>query len=162
MDRAAARGIAGLKEPVDHIIRPLLPWRSQDGAITECGYDASKVKAITREAYSDRLKELGQQRAAMFTCMTCADTCRRWASWDTDPRAAIGREVEWEYGASYYRSRTDRGQRLKDELTAIALLIATYRSEFVELVETVRRRRDWLEKKAAAAKKPKPREPGLF
>mgnify|MGYP001599520162 CR=1 FL=1 len=37
-----------MKEPVDHVLRPRLPWRSpSDPAITECGYDASKVKTIT-------------------------------------------------------------------------------------------------------------------
>ena len=48
-----------MKEPVDHILRPLLPWRSSEGAITECGYDASKVKALTRPQYFERLKDLG-------------------------------------------------------------------------------------------------------
>lgn len=144
-----------MKEPVDHIIRPLLPWRTNEGAITECGYDASKVKAITRDEYEARLKELGQQRAAMFTCMTCSDTCKRWASWEDDPRAAIGREVEWERGWSYYRARNDRGGRLKDELLAIAALIEAHREEFDERMDTIQRRRDWLEKKAEAARKPK-------
>ncbi len=32
-----------MKEPVDHILRPKLPWRTGEGAITECGYDAAKV-----------------------------------------------------------------------------------------------------------------------
>jgi hypothetical protein len=31
-----------MKEPVDHILRPALPWRGDEGAITECGYDANK------------------------------------------------------------------------------------------------------------------------
>jgi hypothetical protein len=151
-----------MKEPVDHIIRPLLPWRTSDGAITECGYDASKVSAITREAYVARHKELGRQRCAMLTCMTCADTAGRWGTWAEDPRAAIGREVEWERGGSYYRhARTDRGQRLKDELLAIAGLIEAHREEFDALIDVLRRRRDWLDQKAAVANKPKPpRAPG--
>jgi hypothetical protein len=145
-----------MKEPVDHIIRPLLPWRTGEGAITECGYDASKVKALTREDYIARFKELGQQRCAMLTCMTCSDTLRRWRSaWEDDPRAVIGREVEWEHGGSYWRARTDRGHRLKDELRAIAALIDAHRDEFDGLVEGAMRRRDWLEKKAEAARKPK-------
>ncbi len=38
-----------VKEPVDHILRPRLPWRDgSEGAITECGYDATKVKTLTR------------------------------------------------------------------------------------------------------------------
>jgi hypothetical protein len=161
MDRTAGRGIAGVKEPVDHIIRPLLPWRTDEGAITECGYDASKVKALTREAYIARLKEFGRQRTAMLTCMTCAETATRWGTWETDPRAALGREIEWERGGQYWaRPRDDRGHRLADELAAIAALIEAHRDEFDAFIESNARRRDWLERKALIAKKPKPREPG--
>ena len=142
-----------MKEPVDHIIRPQLPWRT-DAGITECGYDASKVKALTREEYFARVKELGQQRAAMLTCMTCADTARRWARWSDDPRKAVGREVEWECGGSYW-SRTDRGTRLRDELLAIADLVASHREEFDAHIALTQQRRAWNEKKAAATNKPK-------
>jgi hypothetical protein len=146
-----------MKEPVDHIIRPRLPWRPEgDAAITECGYDASKVKTITREELTQRLKELGQQRCAMLTCMTCSDTARRWGAWETDPRQALEREITWEWGGGY-RARTDRGQRLKDELIAIAELIEAHRDEFENIVTTRAQRREWLEKKAAnEARKPKP------
>ena len=52
-----------MKEPVDHILRPRLPWRSEsDPALTECGYNASSVKTLTREEFSARLKDWGQQR----------------------------------------------------------------------------------------------------
>lgn len=45
-----------MKEPVDHIIRPRLPWRSPDApAVTECGYDALKVKSLTREEFFQRV-----------------------------------------------------------------------------------------------------------
>lgn len=37
-----------MKEPVDHILRPQLPWRT-DAGITECGYDATKVAGIPRK-----------------------------------------------------------------------------------------------------------------
>lgn len=133
-----------MKEPVDHIIRPQLPWRS-DGAITECGYDASKVKAITRADAVRRHKELGRQRNAMLTCMTCMNTAERWGTWEDDPRRAMGREVEWESG---YRS-SDRGERLKDELLAIAALIEAHRNEFDAAVAEIGGRREWNEKKAA-------------
>ena len=138
-----------MKEPVDHILRPRLPWRTSEGDITECGYDASKVKAITREEYVQRRKDLGQQRCAMMTCMTCSDTAQRWASWEQDPRLAVGREINWETGGFYYRPRTDRGARLKDELLAIAELIENHREEFDALVENNQARREWIEKKAA-------------
>ena len=114
-----------MKEPVDHILRPRLPWRSDEGAIAECGYDASKVKTLTRDEFFQREKELGKQRTAMLTCMTCADTARRWCTWDEDPRLALHRAIEWERGSYYWRSREDRGSQLKVELFAIAALMAS-------------------------------------
>lgn len=145
-----------MKEPVDHILRPRLPWRSPDeGAITECGYDASKVKTLTRAEFFQRQKDFGQQRTAMLTCMTCSDTARRWGTWDDDPRLALHREIDWERGGYYSHARTDRGQRLKDELLAIAALIEAHREEFEATITEGEQRRDWLEKKAVLAKKPK-------
>lgn len=32
-----------MKEPVDHILRPSLPWR-EASAMTECGLNAASVK----------------------------------------------------------------------------------------------------------------------
>jgi hypothetical protein len=137
-----------MKEPVDHILRPRLPWRRDDeGAMTECGYDATKVKTLTRREYSYRLKDLGQQRTAMLTCMTCASTCGRHGSWADDPRQAMQREIEWE-GAGRW-SHQDRGQRLKDELLAIEALIEAHREEFDAAISATVGRREWLEKKAA-------------
>jgi hypothetical protein len=153
-----------MKEPVDHIIRPSLPWRRDgEGTITECGYDASKVKTLTRAEFFQREKDLGKQRMAMLTCMTCSDTARRWGTWDDDPRLAMQREIEWERHAAYYaRARDDRGQRLKDELIAIAALIEAHREEFDGTILTNVQRRDWIEKKAAmktAKPPPKPDRP---
>jgi hypothetical protein len=86
-----------MKEPVDHIERPRLPWRSDaETALTECGYEAVKVKTLTRSEFARRLKEYGEQRMAILTCMTCMQTARRWSSWDEDPRQAMHREIEWE------------------------------------------------------------------
>jgi hypothetical protein len=153
-----------MKEPVDHILRPCLPWRQfGEGAITECGYDASKVKTLTRDEFFQRQKDLGQQRTAMLTCMTCSDTARRWGRWDDDPRLALQREIEWERGGYYYsRGRDDRGQRLKDELVAIASLIEAHRDEFDASITASEQRREWLEKKAAMERKPKAPRPRLL
>lgn len=146
-----------MKEPVDHILRPRLPWRCADeGAITECGYDATKVKTLTRDEFFRRAKDLGQQRAALLTCMTCSDTAKRWGTWDDDPRLALHREIEWERGGYYRRSRDDRGHRLKDELLAIKTLIEAHRDEFEATIAAGEQRREWLEMKATLAKKPKP------
>lgn len=94
-----------MKEPVDHILRPSLPWRANgDAAITECGYDASKVKVLTRPEFFQRLKDMGRQRTALLTCMTCSDAAGRWKSWEDDPRQAIEREITWEWGGGYRAS----------------------------------------------------------
>jgi hypothetical protein len=144
-----------MKQPVDHILRAQLPWREDaEGAITECGYDASKVTTITREAFFRRQKEFGQQRTAMITCMTCLNTVHRWNTWEEDPRQAIGREVEWERGMGYRPQ--ERGTQLKDELQAIAALIEAHRDEFDASVGEIQARREWLAKKKAMDRRPKP------
>jgi hypothetical protein len=153
-----------MKEPVDHILRPRLPWRPADeGPITECGYDATKVKTLTRAEFFQRRKDMGEQRTALLTCMTCSDTARRWGAWDDDPRLAMQREIEWERNRGYYSRGPDlRGSRLKDELTAINALIEAHRDEFTVLLSASEQRREWLEKKAALAQKqPQPRPRSL-
>lgn len=136
-------------EPVDHILRPLLPWRD-NAAVTECGFDASKVNTLTRDEFFRRERDMGKQRASMLTCMTCSQTAHRWGTWDDDPRLALHREIEWERGGNYYRERTSRGQLLRDELVAVAALIAAHRDEFDAAVQTTAARREWVAKKAAA------------
>lgn len=136
-----------MKEPVDHVLRPQLPWRSGPG-ITECGYDATKVRTLTRAQFFDRLKEMGQQRTAILTCMTCSDTARRHGAWEDDPRGALQREINWETG---WR-RKDNGDALRDELLAIAALIENHRAEFDEHIALTAKRRAWNEKKAALSK----------
>lgn len=136
-----------MKQPVDHILRPLLPWRSGPG-ITECGLDASKVSTLTRDDYFARHKELGMQRCAMLTCMTCSQTARNYKTWEDDPRNALGREIAWETAWN----REDRGNLLLDELNAIAALIEAHREEFDGIVAASAARRDWLAKKQEHAK----------
>ena len=131
-----------MKDPVDHILRPALPWRSA-AAVTECGYDATKVKTISRAEFGQRVKDYGKQRAAMLTCMTCSQTAERYAAWDEDPREAIEREVNWES-----KWRTNRGHQLRDELLAIAALIGCHPDEFRQAIADIQSRREWLERKA--------------
>lgn len=133
-----------MKQPVDHILRPQLPWRSEPG-ITECGLDATKVVVLTRAEYLDRKKDMGMQRSAMLTCMTCSNTASRWDAWENDPRKALGREIEWETGWS----RNERGEQLRDELLAIEALINAHPDEFAAERDQIRHRRDWRAKKAA-------------
>ena len=144
-----------MKEPVDHIVRPSLPWRSSnEPAVTECGYNAESVRTITRDELAARLKEYGEQRTALLTCMTCLSTARRHSDWATDPRQAIQREAEWECG---WRKRRNGRTRLRDELLAIAQLIEAHPDEFKTLLE----RQRWRSKKpTAVATKPKEADHG--
>lgn len=143
-----------MKQPVDHIIRPQLPWRpAAELAVTECGYEASKVKSLTREAFFARLKEYGEQRAALVTCMTCMSTARNWPTWIEDARLALQREINWEgphynsfRGKVYLQERN--GHRLKDELLAIEALVAAHPEEFRKLLSEIDARSQWLERKS--------------
>lgn len=143
-----------MKEPVDHILRPQLPWRSCLTSITECGYNAASVKSLTREAFAARLKGYGEQRTALVTCMTCMHTAQRWPTWEQDARLALQREIEWE--AVHWNARVkqviqyskERGHSLLDELRAIEALIAAHPQEFRELLAGVDARRQWLARKA--------------
>jgi hypothetical protein len=96
-----------------------------------------------------------------MTCMTCSTTAQRWASWEDDPRQAIGREVEWERGG-FYRARDDRGERLKDELIAIAELVGNHRAEFDAIVANRQQRREWVAKKELRQPKATPRGRGIL
>ena len=132
-----------MKDPVDHIERPRLPWRSKDdAAMTECGLAAVKVKTLTRSEFTRRLKEYGTQRTAPLTCMTCTQTAQRWVAWDDDPRQALHREIEWEG-----RWGTDRGVQLRDELRAIARLIESHHGEFMTYIRQEQGTVDFLSEK---------------
>lgn len=147
-----------MKEPVDHIIRPRLPWRIES-RLTECGCEAALVRVITRDEFQARLKKYGRQRTGLVTCMTCMSTASRWPAWQEDPRLAVSREVEWE--APYWtmgRAVHDRrGSQLKDELLAIESLIAAHPDEFLKLLSDNEARRQWLERKEPA----KPKKPTI-
>jgi hypothetical protein len=148
---AADRLVLVVKIPVDHVIRPRLPWRSPDEpAITECGYDASKVKTLSREGFAERLKEYGRQRAGLVTCMTCMQAAERHPTWEEDPRLSIAREVQWEvsWWSSVHGSRENEGRhRLKDELEALAGLAAAFPDKFRELLAAIEARRQWIQRK---------------
>lgn len=98
---------------------------------------------------------MGQQRTALLTCMTCADTARRWRTWEDDPLQAMQREIEWESGRGYGR-RKDRGFRTHDELIAIAALIDAHREEFEARIAESEQRREWVERKASLKTNRKP------
>lgn len=117
-----------MKEPVDHVIRPTLPWRSQE--YTECGRPLNDVtKVITRQEWRERLKDLGKTRAAMITCVTCYEAAERHRTWDEDPVDALRREVGYGYGRQI--------DGLRDELRAVAALVQAHRDEFDGYLEGI-------------------------
>jgi hypothetical protein len=139
-----------VKESVDHILRPRLPWRARI-EITECGLDAAEVSTLTREEFAARLKDYGKQRTAMTVCMTCMHTAQRWPTWSEDPRTALMREVVWE-DAGYWNGSArggpePHGHQLRDDLAAIEILVATHMDEFRKLLSIIDARNEWRELK---------------
>lgn len=135
-----------MKDPVDHILRPRLPWRARV-EITECGHEATEVSTLTREEFFARLKDYGKQRTAMTTCMTCMNAAARWPTWAEDPRTALMREVVWEDaaywpGSTRFRSEP-RGHQLRDDLLAIEILIVNHIDEFRKLLSIIDARNEW-------------------
>jgi hypothetical protein len=117
--------------------------------VTECGLNAKSVKTLTRQEFFKRIKDYGQQRTGLVTCMTCMATARRWPTWNEDPRLALSREIDWE--GPYWRvdgNVQDRnGHQLRDELLAIGDLISAHTEQFQQLLATIDARHRWLERK---------------
>jgi len=127
-------------QPLEHIERAQLPWRNE--RVTECGRLTNDVKSIlTREQAIAKWKRLGAQRAAMTTCMTCAQTANRQETWEESPSAVMQRYAQhW---------RTPEVERLNRELRAIALLIDAHQYEFQELLDGLAATKSLAEKRAA-------------
>jgi hypothetical protein len=113
--------------PLDHVLRPQLPWRP-DARVTECGLDADAYPTITRDALIRRAREMGQQRTTVLTCVTCLQTAQNWPTWEQDPVRSLGRETK-----NHWRSSTGPDP-FRDELLAIAALIARHPDEFADLL----------------------------
>lgn len=116
-------------EPLDHVLRPDLPWRT-DAPRTECGLDATSYPTITRDDLRARAKKLGQTRTYMVTCVTCLHTSQRWPTWDEDPVGALGRETN----RPRSNPRSGNNPEFAAELYAIAALIEAHRDEFDEFL----------------------------
>jgi hypothetical protein len=116
-----------VKEPVDHVAQPLLPWR-EASPLTECGRDVSTVAVVlTREEAVSRFREQGVRRAALSTCMVCLETANRWADWDTDPVQAVGRETA---RAGRFQPTSGQFTLFRDELLALAELYRRHPEEY--------------------------------
>lgn len=117
--------------PLEHVIRPQLPWRQDE--LVECGKKPGE-HAITRDAFIAKVRKQGKTRAAMTTCMTCFETAQRWPDWNTNPVAVVAREVK----NVTYRGNTSEESPLRDELRAIELLIEAHPEEFAETLAALR------------------------
>ena len=136
-----------MEKPLDHILRPILPWREHSN-VTECGKDAENVSAITPQEYRNRVKEFGVQRAGLFTCMTCSETYSRhnetWRSARADdPRLVLARELDRET----QRRRRSLPPQLHRELQALGELVSNHGAEFKEILDRIK----WNERKAVKA-----------
>jgi hypothetical protein len=119
-----------LDAPLDHVVRPALPWRREQ-TLTECGLVIEPGRRIiTRDELVARINNLGQRRAAFTTCITCWETARRWKNWAEDPVEALSRET----GAWHNRNR---GQ-LRDELIALTTLVEAHYDEFEAILAGLR------------------------
>lgn len=137
-------------DPVDHVARPALSWRTCS-TLTECGMDLDRLpgRVLSVDELVARVRDLGQRRAAYTTCMTCWETAGRHRSHDPDPLGPLLRELEtlrWVHLPAHdpppptdrvltareqagARARARR-RRLVRELEAIAALIAAHRDEY--------------------------------
>lgn len=122
-------------DPIDHVVRSSLPWRSE--SLTECGRGLNDVgSAITQQQLHERVKEYGAQRTAFTVCMTCWTTASAHReTWESDPVALLYRETQ-RAGGALVSPRSDRPERvlLTAELRAIAALIEAHRDEFDQYI----------------------------
>lgn len=129
------------KLQIAHVVRPLPPWRSPTHDLTECGLSVSDNETITRADFLERYRDLGRERTAMLTCMTCMTTFERYgglrqlpATWEDDPVAALAREAE---KAKWARRGSAKRERLAVELHAIIQLIQEHRAEFDAIISRI-------------------------
>lgn len=112
--------------PLEHVLRTQIPWRAETEAVTECGKRAIDVAAVIDfAAFQAKVKDQGQQRASMSTCMTCwgRSDYRKMHDWSASPSGALGREIQRQpYG--------DAENIVDKELRALAALVEAHRDEF--------------------------------
>lgn len=144
--------ITFVKGPVHHILRARLPWRDGPDR-TECGHLASEMALVwTRDEAVVQFKELGEQRMAMLTCMTCLHTANRWPTWETSPVAVMDRECSregWHFPQYPDPEHQAEKNLLERELRALAALAAAHSEEFKDTVQGLAETGDLAAKRAA-------------
>lgn len=117
-------------EPLAHIPRPMLPWRAEDFALTECGKPLADVASvITLDDWKSRVKRDGKRRTSYSVCETCAHQAQRSRTFAQHPMEVLDRAV--------MRARRGNGElvRFQHELHAIAALIAAHPDEFTDYLD---------------------------
>lgn len=120
---------------LSHVTRAGLPWR--EAKLTECGLPIESHRSISADEFDERVKRLGQQRAAMLTCMTCWSTAHRY---DPDRYGSMPGDFAETWALLNALEREISWSRRKDrvtfprELAAIGILIERHRSEFDEII----------------------------
>lgn len=122
-----------MRDPVHHIARPTLPWRS-DEALTECRLDSRSYPTWSRDEARRQARDLGKTRFYMVVCVTCLHTAERHATWSENPMQAMIRECEGSGMGGWRVGSEDRFHQIRNELLAIEALIAAHPDEFAELV----------------------------
>jgi hypothetical protein len=115
-----------------HVRRPPLPWR--DVELTECGHPLGGLPWITRDAFIAKVRREGEQRSQLTTCITCWGTAARHPAWEQDPVAAMMRETQRVRWARSFDGKQPGLVSFREELLAIAALIAAHPEEFTELL----------------------------
>lgn len=114
-----------MKEDLDHVLRIPLPWRTEN--LTECGRDPQGLTTHTHDEFIQRCKELGKQRTAMVTCMTCLNTVQLWLWADGSLTALVGRELE--RAGNRWNGRSEGGSLIERELRAAVMIRSGNRCE---------------------------------
>lgn len=143
---------------VDHIERPNPPWRTE--RTTECGLDDTH-KMVSRAEFYERVKDQGQQRAAMSVCMTCWHTAIRYGGWGRDHASTKAQFLNlWGHDPADVIGRDLHGKRrdlLNRELHVVGLLIEAHRDEFDQAMagaadaltlDELRAKRSWAQAQA--------------
>lgn len=121
-----------------HVLRESQPpWRTSIGLVTECGkpIEVGPDDSLTHSGHQVyRRAELaafvqkhGDRRAVILICVTCYECCRRWEPWQVDPVSAMHRETN---------PVGSRAGAIKDELLALADLVANHQEEYESLLHS--------------------------
>lgn len=129
------------KPDPEHVVRgSSFPWRAPEDGLTECGLDVAGRKVMTKDDLVYKIRVQGQTRAAMTTCMTCAQTATRYKPWEQDPVDAVRREV---------LGMRRQEEKFKRELWALAALAAAHPEQFQAFMSGLEQTTDLMARRRA-------------